>query len=80
MISFKEVSCKPDEMTEMTGYTLEEFNCLLSAFKEAVMECDCTLEGKKRKNRPVVYKNSVFPSITDQFSYFDIHEACIRIR
>ena len=70
MISFKEVSRKPDEMTAMTGYTLEEFNCLLSAFEEAVMECDCTLEGKKRKNRPAVYKNSVFSSIADQFFLF----------
>jgi hypothetical protein len=70
MISFKEVSSKPDEMTAMTGYTLEEFNALLSVFEEAAAESNRTLEGKKRDNRPAVYKNSVFPGVSDRLFLF----------
>ena len=65
MINFKEVARKPDEMTAMTGYTLEEFNALFSVFEEVVIESDRTLEGKKRKNRPAFYKNSTFSSCSD---------------
>ncbi|MCI5144355.1 MAG: hypothetical protein D3923_02230 [Candidatus Electrothrix sp. AR3] len=70
MINFQEVARKPNEIKAMTGYTLEEFNALLSVFDEAAAESDRTLEGKKRENRPAVYKNSVFSSISDRLFLF----------
>lgn len=75
MISFEETASKPNELIAMTGYTPEEFKALLPAFEKAAIESLWTLEGKERKNTPAVYKNSVFPSVTDQlFFYIDLHE------
>jgi len=62
-------------MIARTGYTLEEFNALFLVFEEVVIESDRTLEGKKRKNRPVFYKNSTFSSCYALLFYPDIHEA-----
>ena len=73
MISFEEVACKPNELISMTGYTLEEFNALLPAFKQAVLECDRTLEGKERQNKATIYKNSALSSIADQLFFILIY-------
>jgi len=60
----------------MTGYTFEEFNALLPTFEEAVFECNRTLEGKERKNKPAAYSNSTFSSSANQlFFYFGLDEA-----
>ena len=61
-----------DRTLSMTGYTFDEFNALLPAFEQAVFECDRTLEGKERENKPTVYKNSPFPS----FDFLDLFECC----
>jgi len=66
MISFEETASKPNELIAMTGYTPDEFNALLPAFEKAAIENHWTLEGKERKNKLTVYKNSVFSSIADQ--------------
>ncbi len=66
MISFEETASKPKELIAMTGYTPDEFKALPPAFEKAVIENHWTLEGKERRNKPTVYKNSVFPSIADQ--------------
>lgn len=76
MINFEEVACKSNELISMTGYTFEEFNALLPTFEEAVFECNRTLEGKERKNKPAAYSNSTFSSTANQlFFYFGLHEA-----
>ena len=66
MTNFEETASKPNELIAMTGYTLEEFNALLPEFEQAVLKSDWTVEGKERKNKPTVYKNSTFSSIADQ--------------
>ena len=73
MTNFEETACKPTELLSMTGYTFDEFNALLPAFEQAVFECDRTLEGKERENKPTVYKNSPFPSIADQLFFILVY-------
>jgi len=69
MINFLKVASKPNELLSMTGYTLDEFNALLPSFEEALLECNQTLEGKERVNKPVIYKNSLFSSVADQLFF-----------
>ena len=66
MTIYEKVVCKPNELISMTGYTIEEFNALLPAFEQAMLECDRTLEGNERVNKLTIYKNSVFSSIAEQ--------------
>ena len=69
MTSFLEVASKPNKLLAMTGHTLEEFNTLLSFFKDELFESKQTQEGKERVNKPALYKNSPFSSTSDQL-YF----------
>jgi hypothetical protein len=73
MINFEEIACKPNELISMTGYTLEEFNALLPAFEEAVLESDRTLEGKERRNKPAAYSNSTFSSTANQLFFILVY-------
>ena len=69
MTNFLKVASKPNELLSMTGYTLDEFNALLRSFEEACLECNQTLEGKERVNKPIIYRNSPFSSIADQLFF-----------
>jgi len=69
MTNFLKVASKPNELLSMTGYTLVEFNALLRSFEEARLECNQTLEGKERVNKPIIYRNSPFSSIADQLFF-----------
>jgi len=73
MINFEEVACKSNELISMTGYTFEEFNALLPTFEEAVFECNRTLEGKERKNKPAAYSNSIFSSTANQLFFILVY-------
>jgi hypothetical protein len=73
MTNFEEIVCKPKELLAMTGYTVDEFNGLLPAFKQAALECAQTLEGKAREKRPAIYINSPFSGIADQLFFILVY-------
>jgi len=57
----------------MTGMSVEEFNALLPIFKKAVDESKVTIEGKVRKRKTVIYKNSSISSSAGQLLFILIY-------
>jgi len=73
MIKFQDIVRCPSEFLAMTGYTPDEFNVLLPLFEESMAESNCTLEGKRRKNKRSNYKNSPFPAPEDSLFFILVY-------
>ena len=72
MTNYARLSQKSKQFLALTGYTLEEFDALLPAFRNAfLMHMQTyTLEGKKRQKRSyVVYCNCPLPTIEDKLLF-----------
>jgi hypothetical protein len=69
MIDYIQLSKKQTEFLAMTGLSVEEFNALLPVFKKAAGESKVTIEGKVRKRKTVIYKNSSISSVADQLLF-----------
>ena len=65
-MKFHDISNDPLKLLAMTGCTLDEFNALLPWFKEALFKSKSTLQGIKRTNQTVNYKNSALYTITEK--------------
>ena len=76
MTSYNELAAKPRKFLAMTGYTIEEFQALLSHFQaqfEKFIEMQ-TLERKPRtKRKHSAYKNSPLPTIEDKLLFILIY-------
>jgi len=73
MINYIKLSKRQAEFLAMTGLSIEEFNALLPAFNKAASESKVTLEGKPRKRKTVIYKNSPISSEADQLLFILIY-------
>lgn len=76
MIKYSELARKSSRFLALTGYTVEEFEILLSHFGaefESYVQTH-TLEGKRRTRRPYSpYKNSPLPTIEDKLLFILIY-------
>lgn len=73
MINYIKLSKRQTEFLAMTGLSIEEFNALLPGFNKAASESKVTLEGKPRKRKTVIYKNSPISSEADQLLFILIY-------
>ena len=72
MTNYARLSEKSKQFHALTGYTLEEFEALLPAFRNAFLihMQTYTLEGKKRQKRSYVdYRNCPLPTIEDKLLF-----------
>jgi hypothetical protein len=75
MSKYQEYAEKPTEFLALTGYTLQEFEALLSPFGKCYYEWMQThrLDGKPRGQRAYSdYKNSPLPTMADKL-FFILH-------
>lgn len=72
MLRYTALIQNPRRFLALTGYTVDEFQALLSFFRvrfQAYVAC-FTLEGKPRQNRTYsTYKNSTFPTMEDKLLF-----------
>ena len=76
MTSYVQLCQTPRKFLAMTGYTQEEFEALLPAFKKRFSDRvdNQTLEGKpRRKRRYSTYKNSPLPTMEDKLLFILIY-------
>ena len=72
MTNYARLSEKTKQFQALTGNTLEEFDTLLPAFRNAFLIYiqTHTMEGKKRrKRRYVVYRNCPLPTVEDKLLF-----------
>jgi len=72
MTNYARLSERPQHFHALTGYTLEEFQALLSVFTSAFLRHmqAFTLEGKQRQKRSyVTYRNSPLPTMEDKLLF-----------
>jgi len=76
MTNYARFSQKSKQFQALTGYTLEEFQALLPAFRNSFLKHmqSYTLEGKKRRKRNyVAYCNSPLPTGEDKLLFILMH-------